>query len=112
MKRRQETQSEGGIVPASRNKGPLRILTMAALTGALLAIGSGVNFAANSIGVVSVEGGKISGVETDVSSVVVFKGIPFAGPTGGENRFKPPQPVAKWDGVKKADTWGDQVLQD
>jgi para-nitrobenzyl esterase len=86
-------------------------LRMALLAGVLLAIGNTAGFAAGKNGVVSVEGGKVSGVETDVSGVEVFKGIPFAGPTGGENRFKPPQPVAKWNGIKKADTWGDQVLQ-
>jgi para-nitrobenzyl esterase len=85
---------------------------MASLVAMLVAIGSTVAIAASDIGVVSVEGGKVSGVETDVSGVEVFKGIPFAGPTGGENRFKPPQPVVRWDGVKKADTWGDQALQD
>lgn len=64
------------------------------------------------IGVVAVEGGKVSGVDTDAAGVEVFKGIPFAAPTGGENRFKPPQPVVKWEGVKKADSWGDMALQD
>lgn len=63
------------------------------------------------IGVVSTEGGKVSGVETDVAGVEVFKGISFAAPTSGENRFKPPQPAIKWEGVKKADSWGDQALQ-
>ncbi|NTJ11610.1 carboxylesterase family protein [Rhizobium lusitanum] len=64
------------------------------------------------VGVVSVEGGQILGVETDVRGVQVFKGIPFGGSTGGENRFKPPQPVVPWSGIRTADKWGDQVLQD
>lgn len=64
------------------------------------------------IDVVQVEGGLVQGVETDVASVQVFKGIPYAGSTGGENRFRPPQPVEPWEGVKLADQWGDQVLQD
>lgn len=75
-------------------------------------ISFGLAHAASMIGVVDIEGGKVSGVETDVPGVEVFKGIPFAGPTDGQNRFKPPQPVVKWEGVKKADTWGDQALQD
>jgi para-nitrobenzyl esterase len=64
------------------------------------------------IDVVEVEGGLVRGVETDVEGVQVFKGVPYAGPTGGENRFLPPQPVEAWDGVRAADTWGDQALQD
>jgi para-nitrobenzyl esterase len=94
------------------SKGVARLLGTVALAATLASLGATAGFAAGKIGVVSVEGGKVSGVETDVSGVEVFKGIPFAGPTGGENRFKPPQPVVKWDGVKKADTWGDQALQD
>ena len=35
-----------------------------------------------------------------------YKGIPFAAPPLGENRWKAPQPVAKWDGVRKADAFG------
>jgi para-nitrobenzyl esterase len=68
--------------------------------------------AGSPVDVVKVEGGLLRGVATDVPGVQVFKGVPFAGPTGGENRFKPPQPVQKWDGVKVADHWGDQALQD
>ncbi|HOO34294.1 MAG TPA: carboxylesterase family protein [Thermotogota bacterium] len=67
--------------------------------------------ASNSIGVVSVEGGMIKGGPTDVDGVQVFKGIPFAGPTSGENRWSEPQPVVPWDGVRVCDTWGDQVMQ-
>jgi para-nitrobenzyl esterase len=64
------------------------------------------------IDVVQVEGGLVQGVETDVPGVQVFKGVPYAGSTAGDNRFKPPQPVESWDGVRKADAWGDQVMQD
>ena len=90
----------------------LSIVRVAAMSSALSLIGHQAFAAGTSVGIVTVEGGKVSGVETDVENVEVFKGIPFAGPTGGNNRFKPPQPVIKWDGVKKADTWGDQALQD
>ncbi|MGV1836000.1 carboxylesterase/lipase family protein [Rhizobium rhizogenes] len=65
-----------------------------------------------SVDTVTVEGGKVKGVATDISGVQVFKGIPFAGPTSGDNRFRAPQPVVPWEGVKLADQWGDQALQD
>ena len=68
--------------------------------------------AASPIDVVSVTGGKVQGVTSDIPGVQVFKGIPFAGPTGGNDRFRPPQPVVPWTGVKRADSWGDAVLQD
>ena len=61
--------------------------------------------------VVQIEGGQVRSVATDVAGVEVFKGIPYAGPTGGRNRFRPPQPVEPWSGVRVADTWGDQALQ-
>ncbi|MBX2820908.1 MAG: carboxylesterase family protein [Rhodothermaceae bacterium] len=63
------------------------------------------------LGVIAIEGGKIQGVETDVPGVTVFKGIPYAAPTHGENRFRAPQPVEPWEGVLVADTWGDRAMQ-
>ncbi|MET0747037.1 MAG: carboxylesterase family protein [Rhizobium sp.] len=63
------------------------------------------------LGIVRIDGGQVSGVGTDVDGVEVFKGLPFAGPTSGDNRFKPPQAVVPWAGVKVADQWGDMQLQ-
>lgn len=64
------------------------------------------------VDVVAVEGGLVKGVGTDVKGVQLFKGIPFAGSTGGNNRWREPQAVEPWQGVKVKDTWGDQVMQD
>jgi para-nitrobenzyl esterase len=36
---------------------------------------------------------------------VAFLGIPFAAPPVGGRRWVPPQPVAPWSGVRRADTW-------
>jgi para-nitrobenzyl esterase len=77
-----------------------------------MALGGGALAAfVQSIGVVAVTGGNVRGVATDVPGVQVFKGIPYAGPTGGRYRFAPPQPVTSWTGVRVADTWGDPALQ-
>ena len=60
---------------------------------------------------INIEGGKIQGVATDIPGVRVFKGIPYAADTAGENRFRGPQPVEPWTGVRVADTWGDRAMQ-
>jgi para-nitrobenzyl esterase len=48
--------------------------------------------------VVNVEGGLIQG--TEENGLLVFKGIPFAAPPVGDLRWKAPQPVVKWEGIK------------
>jgi para-nitrobenzyl esterase len=58
---------------------------------------------------VAVDGGQITGI-TD-NGVRVFKGIPFAAPPVGDLRWKAPQPVAAWSGVKAADKFGNQCMQ-
>src|SRR5438093_6107197 len=56
---------------------------------------------------VRIETGLIVGtVSTSQPSVRVFKGIPFAAPPLGDNRWRAPQPAAKWDGVRQADAFG------
>ena len=55
--------------------------------------------------VLSVEGGRIRGVELS-SEVTVYRGIPYAAPPVGENRFRAPGPVVPWEGVRLMDTFG------
>ena len=55
---------------------------------------------------VRIDSGMVAGAASGQPSVRVFKGIPFAAPPLGENRWKAPQPVAKWEGVRKADAFG------
>ena len=55
---------------------------------------------------VKIDAGIVEGTASGQPSVRVFKGIPFAAPPVGENRWKAPQPVAKWEGVRKADAFG------
>jgi para-nitrobenzyl esterase len=55
-----------------------------------------------------VTGGEIKGaLDNDLS---VFKGIPFAAPPVGDLRWKAPQPVAPWTGVKDATAFGKSPM--
>lgn len=47
----------------------------------------------------------------DSTGIHSFKGIPFAQPPVGDLRWKEPQPVKNWDGVRKADHFGPQAMQ-
>ena len=58
---------------------------------------------------ITIDGGQIAG--SIDNGVRVFKGIPFAAPPVGVLRWKAPQPVAAWSGVKRADTFGPQCMQ-
>src|SRR5215510_4099171 len=58
----------------------------------------------------TVTGGELQGVVND--KVASFKGIPFGAPPVGELRWKAPQPVSPWNGVKKADAFAPGCVQD
>ncbi|HVW14115.1 MAG TPA: carboxylesterase family protein [Mucilaginibacter sp.] len=57
------------------------------------------------------EAGKVSGVLNSSGDITSFKGIPFAAPPVGDLRWKAPQPVKHWDGVKKCDAFGPSPMQ-
>ncbi len=48
---------------------------------------------------------------TETSGVQSYKGIPFAAPPSGELRWKAPQPVKNWTGVRKATQFGARCMQ-
>lgn len=57
----------------------------------------------------TVTGGEIQGAIE--GAVVTFKGIPFAAPPLGPLRWRAPQPVADWDGVRDATQYGHDCMQ-
>ena len=48
---------------------------------------------------------------TEKSGIRSFKGIPFAAPPVGGLRWKEPQPVKNWTGIRKADQFGPRAMQ-
>src|ERR1700733_4997529 len=53
--------------------------------------------------------GQLRGVREN--GVIVFKGVPYAGPPDGEHHFKPPTPLESWTGVRDATEYGPQAIQ-
>ncbi len=60
--------------------------------------------------VVRVDSGQLQGVVDD--GVVSYKGIPFAAPPVGNLRWRPPQPTARWTGVRQATEFGADCMQE
>ena len=49
---------------------------------------------------VKTENGWVRGIEAADPRITAFRGIPFAAPPEGENRWRAPQPCESWDGVR------------
>jgi para-nitrobenzyl esterase len=60
--------------------------------------------------VVHVSGGMIRGAG-NAPAGAAFKGIPFANPPAGDLRWREPQPVAEWKGVRDATRFGPACVQ-
>jgi para-nitrobenzyl esterase len=68
-----------------------------------------VGAAEQTTALVRVDTGQLQGVVED--SVVSYKGIPFAAPPVGELRWRPPQPLKPWTGVRQAAEFGANCMQ-
>ena len=88
----------------------LKLCRPGRLTGAAL-LGLAAMGAANAAPppVVRVDSGELQGTIDD--GVVSYKGIPFAAPPIGDLRWRPPQPVAPWTGVRQAAEFGADCMQ-
>src|SRR5476649_1430922 len=56
---------------------------------------------------IKIETGLITGIKSGSSNVVSYKGIPFALPPVGDLRWRAPQPVKPWAGVRNCDAYGN-----
>lgn len=85
----------------------MRTLKLAIVTCLVLVLGgcTGKN------PVISVEGGKIQGVETGTGNIIIYKGIPYAAPPVGDLRWREPAPVIPWDSIRVCDTFGPAAPQ-
>ena len=50
---------------------------------------------------VKTENGWVRGIEAADPRITAFKGIPFAAPPTGKNRWRAPQPCENWEGVRE-----------
>jgi para-nitrobenzyl esterase len=60
---------------------------------------------------VSIESGALAVPEPDASGVRAYKGIPYAAPPVGPLRWRPPEPVAAWTGVRPTRDFGAHSVQ-
>ncbi|MBR2201457.1 MAG: carboxylesterase family protein, partial [Bacteroidales bacterium] len=89
----------------------LLFLALGAMMIASCATQTQQNTCTNNNPVLTIEGGQVQGVNTEKEGVVVYKGIPYAAPPIGENRWRAPQPVVPWKGVKVCDSFGHPAFQ-
>jgi len=83
---------------------------MLALTTAL-ALGAVIQLPAATTEPVRTDAGLIAPAANSPDGIRVFRGIPFGAPPVGALRWKAPDPVAHWDGVRKADAFGHVCVQ-
>ncbi len=61
---------------------------------------------------VKTENGIVKGLPGTNARITVFKGIPFAAPPVGKNRWRAPQPAANWEGELEAYKFRNISVQD
>ena len=60
---------------------------------------------------VQTKNGLVSGMPGSAPGVTEFRGIPFGAAPVGPLRWREPQPVANWTGVRDGSKWGDTCIQ-
>ncbi len=60
---------------------------------------------------ISTPQGQVQGVRPETDGIYNFKGLPFAAPPTGPNRWAAPAPAPRWTDTKAADTFGNRCMQ-
>ncbi len=64
------------------------------------------------IRIAKTENGLVRGIEAADPRITAFKGVPFAAPPVGENRWRAPQPCENWEGIRDAYRFAPISVQD
>ncbi len=88
-------------------KRPIVFLFVLVLLAGIAAFSPGSQLAET----IRVTGGLVSGTMSQSGDIQIFKGIPFAAPPVGDLRWKAPQPVKPWSGVRRCDAFGPSPMQ-
>ncbi|WP_445194105.1 carboxylesterase/lipase family protein [Sphingomonas sp. Tas61C01] len=84
------------------------------MLGSMIALATAFASPAQAAGdaVIAVEGGKLAGTLDERDAAIhSFRGIPFAAPPVGDLRWREPQPVARWSGVRPAKSFASRCMQ-
>ena len=87
----------------------MKRLSLLAIAGSVLAVTAFVTAAVPDP--VRLDSGMLSGTTGSSGDVRIFRGVPYAAPPVGALRWKAPQPVAKWEGVRAANEYGARCMQ-
>ena len=103
-----------GMKNEFKKTSPLSLLFSLLILVALLLTGIPA-FAQGSGGLpqtIKIESGKVSGQALgDNKDVMVFRGIPYAKPPVGTLRWKPPEEVKAWKGIRESTAYGPACMQ-
>ncbi len=66
---------------------------------------------APAMAIVQTDAGLVAEASGSTANLHVFRMIPFAAPPIGDLRWKPPQPAAPWQGVRRADFYSAACMQ-
>lgn len=82
------------------------------LTMAVAALASAAPLRSAPAPIATIKSGQVEGVtQSGAPELGIFRGIPFAAPPVGALRWRDPQPVAPWRGVRKATTFAPRCMQ-
>ena len=81
------------------------------MTLAALVVSAAVSAQSPRLSSAGVAEGRLAGVPAADPEITAFKGVPFAAPPVGDLRWRAPQAPAPWQGVRKADSFGANCIQ-